>query len=103
VTDLKNVWAILILDVPMSLNNVTQNLRNLLVGFLKTLMVAIPSKFYLVIFCSGNQPGREAEHSPPSSAEVNNSSIYISSPWKVFMAWWLINHEDNLSSSVLHK
>jgi hypothetical protein len=35
--------------------------------------------------------GREADHSPPSSAEVKNEWGYtITSPY-VFMAWYLIN------------
>jgi hypothetical protein len=34
--------------------------------------------------------GREADHSPPSSAEVKNSRSYTSTPQYVFMAWCLI-------------
>jgi hypothetical protein len=32
------------------------------------------------------QPGREADHSPPSSAEVKNTWIYTTTPLYVFMA-----------------
>jgi hypothetical protein len=32
------------------------------------------------------QPGREADHSPPTSAEVKNTWMYISNPPYVFMA-----------------
>jgi hypothetical protein len=32
------------------------------------------------------RPGREADHSPPTSAEVKNSWIYTSTPLYVFMA-----------------
>jgi hypothetical protein len=32
------------------------------------------------------RPGREADHSPPSSTEVNNACRYISTPPYVFMA-----------------
>jgi hypothetical protein len=36
-------------------------------------------------------PGREADHSPPFSAEVKNEWNYTSTPQYVFMAWCLIN------------
>jgi hypothetical protein len=32
-------------------------------------------------------PGREADHSPPSSAEVKNSWTYTSTPQYAFMVW----------------
>jgi hypothetical protein len=32
-------------------------------------------------------PGRKADHSPPSSAEVNNAWSYTSTPQYIFMAW----------------
>jgi hypothetical protein len=35
-------------------------------------------------------PGREADHSPPSSAEVNNAWSYISTPPYILMAWCFI-------------
>jgi hypothetical protein len=38
-----------------------------------------------------NLPGREADHSPPTSAEVKNTWIYTSTPSRVFMAWRLIS------------
>jgi hypothetical protein len=53
------------------------------------------------------QPGCEADHSPPSSAEVKNAWSYTSTPpatsWRaawlttryVFMARYLIKHRDN--------
>jgi hypothetical protein len=34
--------------------------------------------------------GREADHSPPSSAEVKNAWSYTSTPQYVFMAWCLV-------------
>jgi hypothetical protein len=37
------------------------------------------------------RPGREADHSPPSSAEVKNARSYTSIPQHVFMACCLIN------------
>jgi hypothetical protein len=42
------------------------------------------------------RPGREAGHSPPSSAEVNAWS-YISIPQYVFMAWCLVKHRDSFA------
>jgi len=33
-------------------------------------------------------PVREADHSPPSSAEVNNAWSYTSTPQYAFMAWY---------------
>jgi hypothetical protein len=41
------------------------------------------------------RPGREADHSPPSSAEVKNAWSYTSTPLYVFMAWCLVKHRDN--------
>jgi hypothetical protein len=40
------------------------------------------------------RPGREAYHSSPSSAEVNNTWRYTSTPQYVFMAWCLVKHRD---------
>jgi hypothetical protein len=38
------------------------------------------------------RPGREADHSPSSSAEVKNAWNYISTPQYVLMAWCLVKH-----------
>jgi hypothetical protein len=35
------------------------------------------------------RPGREADHSPPSSADVKNAWSYTSPPQYAFMAWCL--------------
>jgi hypothetical protein len=43
------------------------------------------------------RPGREADHSPPSSAEVMNAWRYTSTPKYVFMAWCLVKHRDNFA------
>jgi hypothetical protein len=43
----------------------------------------------------GKRPGREAAHSPPSSAEVRNVWSYTSTPQYVFMVWCLVKHRDN--------
>jgi hypothetical protein len=40
------------------------------------------------------RPGREADHSPPSSAEVKNAWSYTSIP-PVFMAWYLVKTRAN--------
>jgi hypothetical protein len=41
------------------------------------------------------RPGREADHSPPSSTEDNNAWSYSSVPQYVFMAWCLFKHREN--------
>jgi hypothetical protein len=38
--------------------------------------------------------GCEADHSPPSSAEVKNACSYTSAPQYVFMAWCLVKQRD---------
>jgi hypothetical protein len=42
-------------------------------------------------------PGPEADHSPPSSAEVKNAWSYTSTPQYVFMAWCLVKHTDKFT------
>jgi hypothetical protein len=44
------------------------------------------------------RPEREADHSPPSSAEVKNTWSYTSTPQYVFVAWCLVGHRDNFTS-----
>jgi hypothetical protein len=41
--------------------------------------------------------GREADHSPQSSAEVKNGWSYTSTPQYVFMAWCLVKHRDSFT------
>jgi hypothetical protein len=43
------------------------------------------------------QLGHEADHSPPSSAKVNNSWSYTSTPQYIFVAWCLVKHRDNFT------
>jgi hypothetical protein len=43
------------------------------------------------------RPGGEADHSPPSRAEVKNARSYTSIPQYVFMAWYLVKHRDNFT------
>jgi hypothetical protein len=45
----------------------------------------------------GESAGCEADHSPPSSAEVKNVWSYTSTPQYVFMAWCLVKHRDNFT------
>jgi hypothetical protein len=41
--------------------------------------------------------GREADISPPYSAEVKNAWSYTSTPQYVFMAWCLVKHRDKFT------
>jgi hypothetical protein len=41
------------------------------------------------------QKGREADHSPPPSAEVKYAWSYTSTPEYLIMAWCLFKHRDN--------
>jgi hypothetical protein len=43
------------------------------------------------------RPGREADHSPPSSAKVKNAWSYASTPLYILMAWCLVKHGDNFT------
>jgi hypothetical protein len=43
------------------------------------------------------RPGREADYSPPSSAEVKYPWSYTFTPPYVFMAWCLVKHRDNFT------
>jgi hypothetical protein len=43
------------------------------------------------------RPGREADHSPPSSAEVKDGWSYTAIPQYVFMAWCLVKHKENFT------
>jgi hypothetical protein len=38
-------------------------------------------------FTEVKRPEREINHSAPTQVEVNNESIYISSPLHTFMSW----------------
>jgi hypothetical protein len=41
--------------------------------------------------------GREADHSPPTSAQVKKTWTYTSTPPYVFMAWCLVKHRENFT------
>jgi hypothetical protein len=43
------------------------------------------------------RPGREADHSPPSSAKIKNASSYTSTPQYIFTVWCLVKHRDNFT------
>jgi hypothetical protein len=49
------------------------------------------------LFLEVKWPGRKADHSPPSSAEVKNARSYTSTPQYVFMAWCLVKQRDNFT------
>jgi hypothetical protein len=40
------------------------------------------------------QPGREADHSPPTNADVKRMWVYTSTPPQVFMAYCLISYAE---------
>jgi hypothetical protein len=42
------------------------------------------------------RPGHEADHSPPSSAEVKNACSYTSTHQYIFMAWCLVKAQGQL-------
>jgi hypothetical protein len=52
------------------------------------------SNGYQGLFSGVKRPGREAEQSRPSSAEVKNTWSYISTLQYVFMGWCLVKHRD---------
>jgi hypothetical protein len=43
------------------------------------------------------RPGRDADHSPLSSAEVKNAWSYTSTPQYVFMTWCFVKHRDDFT------
>jgi len=47
------------------------------------------------------RPECEADHFPPSSAEINNASRYTATPPYVFMACCLVQHKTRLHDVVL--
>jgi hypothetical protein len=48
-------------------------------------------------FLGVKRPGREADHSPPSSDEDKNAWSYTFTLQYVFMAWCLVKHRDNFN------
>jgi hypothetical protein len=48
-------------------------------------------------FVGVKRPGRDADHSPPSIAEVKNAWSYTFTPQYVFMVWCLVKHRDNFT------
>jgi hypothetical protein len=51
------------------------------------------------------RPGREAEHLPPSGAEVKNAWSYTSTSLYAYVAWWLVKHRENFTfiNEITHK
>jgi hypothetical protein len=58
---------------------------------------------YAVKFLSSFRPGREADHSPPSSAEVRNAwgLTYPSTLPYAFTTWDLVKHRDRVTFTFL--
>jgi len=54
---------------------------------------------FKICYCACS--GREANHSPPSSANVKNEWSYTSTPTYVFMAWCLVKYRIRLHGVVL--
>jgi hypothetical protein len=54
----------------------------------------------VALFLWIKRPGREADHSPSSSAEVENAWSYTSTHPYVFMVWCLVKHGDNFTYSI---
>jgi hypothetical protein len=50
------------------------------------------------VFPGVKRPVREANHSPPCSAEAKNEWSYTSTPQYVFVARCLVKHRDNFTS-----
>jgi hypothetical protein len=50
----------------------------------------------MALFPGVKRPGRKADHSPPSSAEVEKAWSYtFTLPQYVFMEWCLVKHREN--------
>jgi hypothetical protein len=49
------------------------------------------------VFPGVKQLGREADHSPPTSAGVKNAWNYTFTSQYTFMAWCLVKHRDNFT------
>jgi hypothetical protein len=47
------------------------------------------------------KPEREADHSPPSSAEVKNTWSYTSTPPYAFTDWCLVKHRNNFTFTLV--
>jgi hypothetical protein len=52
---------------------------------------------------SVKRPGREADHSSPSNAEVKNAWSYTSTPTYVFMEWCLVRNRDDFTFALQFK
>jgi hypothetical protein len=52
----------------------------------------VPGALYLGV----NRPGREADHSPPSSTDVKNAWRYTSTPQYAFTAWYSVKAQGKI-------
>jgi hypothetical protein len=65
-----------------------------------SLCIQLPTQWVLVaLYPEVKRPGREADLSPPSSAEFKKEWSYTSTTPYVFMSWFLISAKDNSTSS----
>jgi len=60
------------------------------INFLLSFFLSLQPTQLDVVSLGVKRPRREADHSPPSNAEVKNAWSYISTPQYVFLAWCLI-------------
>jgi hypothetical protein len=67
------------------------------VGPTQSLIQWVPGALSLGV----KRPGREADHSPPSGAEVKNAWSYTSTPQYAFIVWCLVKHKDNFTFYLL--
>jgi hypothetical protein len=61
------------------------------------------SNWYCGLFPQGvKRPGREADHSPPSSADIKNGGAIPSLPMSSWHNVYLIKHKDNFTFIYIH-
>jgi hypothetical protein len=56
-----------------------------------------PTKILGALSLGVKRPGPEADHSPPSNAEIKNAWSYTFTPQYVFMAWCLVKHRNDFT------
>jgi hypothetical protein len=92
--------SVLCSERSLNLNFVQQGLGIFLFTMSRTALVSTQPPIHWVpgaLSLGVHQPGCEADHSPPPSAEVKNAWSYTSTPQYIFMAWCLIKHRDNFT------
>jgi len=56
-----------------------------------------PNGYRRALSLEVKRPDQEADHSPPSSAEVKNAWSYKSTPQYVFLTWCLVKNRDKFT------